>query len=295
MKIWLAVAFGSALALLASCLPQRSPMQISTQLTPDQVCSSQPPEGDYDGDGILNVEECKGFVQGNNGATLTWPGWLQPSTAGKPRLNPTQRDLFIVLLRTNPSYIPGTPFEFISKAPPDGLGINVYEIPAADVQAVLGADRNVVDRGTTFQKAIKISESLSASAALGKCDEAWATPNGLDNCFVFTKAIKDHIDATCAGIADIKCMDNLTGKTPQTGLYDVYIKHTIAHECGHDVKLRGTYVSSTGGYHYASSDNVILSQSVDFRRSGKTVTWFIGTRYTWPNDQQDFVLRESLP
>lgn len=299
MRIWLAVAFASTFAVVACVLVPLSQKQVSERLTPEQVCADENPSGDYDSDGFLNGEECTGLVQGQNGATLTWPGWQTqtppPLPPDKPRLNPVKRDLFIVLQRTNPTNIPDNPFEYISQAPPDGLGINVYEIPAAEVQPVLGAGRMMINRGSRYQKAIKIQESLSASPVLGRCDEAWATPNGLDNCFVFTGAIKDHIDEVCAGISDSKCKDDLTGTTPSTGLYDVYIQHTIAHECGHDVKLRGIYVPSYGGYHYASTDNVILSQSVDFRRSGKSVRWFIGTRYTSPNDQQDFVLCEFLP
>jgi hypothetical protein len=293
MKTLFGMAFRSAVVLLAALLFLLTPGQVRAQLTPEQVCNSQPADGDYDGDGFLNGEECEGLKL-ENGATITWPGLhtLNPP-ANKPALNPAKRDILVVLARTSPSYIPAAPFDYISQPQPYGLATNVYEIPAADVPTVLSADRMVINRGNTFQKAVKMQESLSASSVLGRCDEAWATPNGLDNCFVFTKAIRDFVDATCAGISNkSKCMDSLTQTTPLTtpSIYDIYIKHTLAHECGHDVKLRGIYVSNTGGYHYASTDKVILSQSVYFKAGGSAVTWYIGTRYYSPNDQQDFVL-----
>jgi hypothetical protein len=305
MKTLLAIAFRSALALLAALLFLLTPGQVRA-LTSAEICGNPilDPSGDYDGDGFTNLEECNGLIAGQNGATISWPGYIGSSTS--TRLDPTKRDLFVVLVRTSPSNIPTyDPYEFIRAAPPVGLGTEVREIPAADVQTVLNNDRKVIQRTNgTFQKAVKITESLSASAVLGRCDEEWATPNGLDNCFVFTKAIKDHVYATCAALSSMSyCKDSVTGATPLTNqstnppfsIYDLYIKHTIAHECGHDMKLRGIYVSSTGGYHYASTDKVVVSQSVFYKASKSAVAWYIGKLYYSPNDQQDFVLWQSMP
>lgn len=297
MKRLFAVAFGSTVALLAALVVLLAPGQAGAQLDPAAICANTAQYGeDADGDGFLNGEECTGFTKDlNAGVYTTISGWQCTQNCTAEKLNPAKRDLFVVLVRAAIGNIPTQdPYEYIKADPPGGLGTNVHEVPDADVRA----DRLVIYRSpTSFQKAVKVTESLSASPVLGKCDEAWATPNGLDNCFVFTKAIKDHVDAKCASLSDKnKCKDSVTGYTPLTtpSIYDLYIKHTLAHECGHDMKLRGIYVSSTGGYHYASTDKVVVSQSVFYKASKSAVTWYIGKIYYSPNDQQDFTLWEFV-
>ena len=269
------------------------------ELDASTICNNLVEYGgdDYDRDGFLNREECEGLVQGIGGASLNWPGWKQSSTKEKPKLDPTRSDLLIILVRANPTYIPtNEPFIYISNAQiVGGLGINVYEIPEADVNAVLASNRMVVNRGATYQKAIKVQESLIPYPVFGKCDEEWATPNGLDNCWVFTQEIRNFIDTMCTNIAPDKCQDKATGITLATGLYDLFIRHTIAHECGHDMKLRGIYVSEAGGYHYPSKDHVTMSQSVEYKQAKTSVTWQIGTKYFAPNDMNDFTLWEPQP
>ena len=143
----------------------------------------------------------------------------------------------------------------------------------------------------TFQKALKIEESLSTTSyELAKCLGQWSTPNGGDDCWVYSKKIINHIKEICGNFTN-QCVDDLTGATfedkdgnGRIDLAEVFMWDTVAHEIGHDVKLRDVYDAKTGGWHYSARDKVMMSQYVDYRAGKKGVTFYIANKYAAPPD-----------
>src|SRR2546426_1837859 len=102
---------------------------------------------DLDGDGFADAEECGG---------IKIPGTNLPIPTCTPGvtlcLDPNKKDVFLLVVPTTPSLLPTNPAEFISNAPPGGLGLAPHIV-----------DGTQVDPGTravtATQKAIKMSES----------------------------------------------------------------------------------------------------------------------------------------
>ena len=68
---------------------------------------------------------------------------------------------------------------------------------------------------------------------------------------------------------------------------------TVAHEIGHDVKLRDVYDAKTGGWHYSARDKVMMSQYVDYRAGKKGVTFYIANKYAAPPDADKATIWED--
>jgi hypothetical protein len=262
--------------------------------TGDQICDDPvryPADQDFDQDGFLNVEECAGLIKSPPEVNLTVYGFLPGCS---DCLDPAVPDLFVILNRASPSHIPANPFWHVSKPPADGgLGINVHVIEYSEALDLLQHGRMVIDRGGTsmsFQKAVQVNESPSASPIFGRVDAQWGTPNGLDTVWIWTNAIMDFIDDKCG---NVPCIDDTTQARPtlpfDDSLYAVFIRNTLAHEIGHDIKLRKDYNSRFGGWHQSTKDMKMMSQSVDFRTRRTSVTWFTATHFD-PPDPVDFVV-----
>jgi hypothetical protein len=130
---------------------------------------------------------------------------------------------------------------------------------------------------------MKITESsdISKPDILGTSN--YGTPNGLDLATVYTQRIYNFIQSVCGTgfLNNPDCSDS-TGVWGQA-LVDKYVKHTIAHEAGHTMKLTKTFNSAYGGYHYAPSTSeplLIMAQSVTYVRDGSKVTFYIGGGFT---------------
>jgi hypothetical protein len=132
------------------------------------------------------------------------------------------------------------------------------------------SDRTVSSVST--QKAIRISESLDTSATdvLGYC--SWGTPLGLDGCTIYTQRAKNFIDSKCN-----TAKDNVTNRR---AVLLAYANFLAIHEGGHALGgLTSVNDPSVGGYHYASSSNVIMAQAAEYSTQGKRCTWYIPSAF----------------
>ena len=245
---------------------------------------------------------------------LSVPGY-KPNDSST--LNPAVPDLFVILVKASDrqsgvqSFLPEDPFKYVKNSPDGGgLGLRVHEIPYEPEGKALLRDgdkadpfyRTVIMRtdDDTFQKALKIEESLSTTSyELAKCLGQWSTPNGGDDCWVYSQKIINHITEICGNFTN-QCVDDLTGATFEDNdrngigdLAEVFMRDTVAHEIGHDVKLRDVYDAKTGGWHYSARDKVMMSQYVDYRAGKKGVTFYIANKYAAPPDAAKATLWED--
>ena len=93
---------------------------------------------------------------------------------------------------------------------------------------------------------------------------------------VYTKRIQAFIDSVCP--TGVTCTDS-TGGVDKATVVAKYIKHTIAHEIGHDVSLTGTSNASYGGYHYATGTNTVMEQSV-YKTTTSGVKFYVSDTFT---------------
>jgi hypothetical protein len=244
------------------------------------VLARGPDWTDTDGDGFTDYDECHGI--------------LLKGSSTRMSMDPNVKDVFVVLIRATETggpqtNIPSNWSEFLSNPlSMGGLGITIHEVTKDQVES----DRTVCPNcsltigSQTRQKAVRITESLDP----GTTDQQkktfglaeWGTPNDLDDATIWTQRIINYIKSVCGNSYNTSsCRDSSTRAYGQN-LNDIYIKHTIAHEIGHMVKLTGKYTSSYGGYHYKSGTGVEMDQAV----SVKGTVFKIGTVYK-PADQSD--------
>jgi hypothetical protein len=214
-------------------------------------------------------------------------------------VDPATRDLFVILLKgdntMNPTYglgpslMPTNPLEFLSNPKTaGGLGVATHVI--TPTQQYPYYDRIVTSSSPT-QKAVRVTESLDPNSdKLGV-----TTGQGMfyDESTVYTMKIKNFIISVCGtnfANGNPLCKDS-TGLTGQA-LLDKYIKHTIAHEIGHSLSLTGRSVKNYGGYHYNTTDNVEMSQSVYYTKNSQTgaTIFYIGTGFI-STDQSGFTMK----
>jgi hypothetical protein len=226
-------------------------------------------------------DDLDGFAE--TGSITLYGGTVYPLCGeGRDRatcLDPATKDLFVILVPASPTKIPSAnPLEYISNPmAAGGLGIAVHQIASGQANT----SRQVTSSST--QKAMKITESADASKnpdILGTSN--YGTPNGLDLATVYTQRIFNFIQSVCGTgfLNNPDCLDS-TGVSGQA-LLDKYVKHTIAHEAGHMMKLTRAYNSSYGGYHYAASTTdplLIMAQSVKYVRDGSKVTFYLGVNF----------------
>ena len=151
-----------------------------------------------------------------------------------------------------------------------GLELATHRILAAQVKT---APRKV----NATQNAVKVTENSDATSTTILGQATYGTPQGLDGVIIYTKRIKAFIDTTCAGKT---CTDSTGSITNTADLTTKYIKHTIAHEVGHDVSLTGTSNAAYGGYHYATGTKTIMEQTVYKEYPAGGVKFFISDTFT---------------
>jgi hypothetical protein len=142
------------------------------------------------------------------------------------------------------------------------LGLTAHQLTPEEA----ASDRTVSSVST--QKAVRISESLDTSspAELGYC--SYGTPLGLDGCTIFTQRAKNFIDTKCN-----TAKDNVTNRRQVLLAYATFLAiHEAAHALG---GLTSTNDPNVGGYHYASSSRVMMSQAAEYSTQGKRCTWYI--------------------
>jgi hypothetical protein len=238
-------------------------------------CASVGPNDmtDTDKDGFTDYDECYGVTYAGSGSILGSQNCTYSDTT--KCLNPDKPDLFVIWVPAAGGYFDTlytmNPLEFIS----GGLGIVTHIL--APNQA--GADRTVCQScaiptdQSIRQKAVRVTEDLDVSTldVFGQSNDG-GTPNDLDAGRVFTKRIHDYL----------YILDG-NNEPPPDVVYR-YMKHTIAHEIGHSIKLRAKYTRNYGGYHYKSGTGWVMDQAISCPRNGTSVDLNIGTQFA-PEDR----------
>jgi hypothetical protein len=191
-------------------------------------------------------------------------------------LDPSTRDLFVIIVPSANSLIPANPTATIAN-----VGITAHEIPPSKAFP----DRTVTS--ATTQKAVMITENSdgtlkdSSGNYLPFGNSNYGTPNNLDGATVWTQRIKNYIyTVACPSpMADSSCKDSVSGAVGRDAVIAAYIRNTIPHEGGHVMKLTTTSNSRYGGYHYVTGSNTVMEQSIVYKKSGGVVTFTIPSSY----------------
>ena len=264
--LWTALSVACALGIA----PGTGWAFVDTTQTITQICGSNGTTAsrtsDADQDGFTNYEECNGLVEGtqsNNdihyitfgGACVSGGACAASSGA---RLDPTKRDLFVILKRNPPNLIPAGSLSTLLNTYVTGLVVNVHELAGEPANA---SDRELVTRAnSTLQKAVRITENSAITADYGT--GAWGTPNGGDNATVYTQHISERVNSECANYSDSNCVDTVNG-VGKAAVIANYIKYVLSHETGHMNKLTKSSDIALGGHHYASSNSgTVMEQGV---------------------------------
>jgi hypothetical protein len=181
----------------------------------------------------------------------------------------------VVVPLTSGSRFPTDPLATLSSAASE-IGISVHKLSTTQVSST----RNV---GTTKQRAIRVEEDATTGGNLGNTvNPGWGATNLLDvsslsavKSKVFSSQIATYVQTNCP--SGCKVWDNLSVTLNQTDLVNAIVQHVVAHESGHQMRLRGSS-DSTYGYHYVPCSESgtckpnLMQQSI-FLDSNK-VLWF---------------------
>lgn len=242
---------------------------------------------DTDLDGINDDEEMINFHFCKD-SNLTYPVCTQGSNS--TCLDKATKDLFYVLMPdpNNPSttLIPADldVMEFISKAAATrtsgGLAITTHKIDSTKIGCTLSdtvtyCDRCVISRpNMSYQFAMRITESLDVSDpnTLGQGTRGLVG----DDATTYTQRIWNNIDSICKINTTYACVDADGVTKGIDGLFKKWLKHDVAHETGHALKLTKDSNSSYGGYHYAPGSDLVMEQQVTYKvnDSKKTITFY---------------------
>jgi hypothetical protein len=232
---------------------------------------------DADNDGFTDLQERAG-IQLIQGVTLpdgtSFLGLCGPNAlATDPCVDPAGPDVFVILARaTAGSLIPTNP-----------LGFMVNLLSSFGVHEI-GNSPNNPDRFITSvsqQKAIRITEDLNTNDTIWGRSLFQGTPNTAGEATVFAQRIKNALDQKYL---------SATGTPAPQAVVDDCIRHTIAHEAGHNELIASQYNSRFGGNHYSTSDKVVMSQSATITVKGSRVTVICPNTYASP-DVTGFRLR----
>jgi hypothetical protein len=219
---------------------------------------------DADCDGLKDTEETQ--------IAQCIVGQVPPTIA----CNATKKDLFVILVPMAGSLLPLTPLGILSTS---GIDTTVHQI--LPTQTFSGSVRNV----TSTQKAVRMLEHALVGTYMGLSSQG--TPNTTsDDSYVYTKKISTIIDTLCGTNS---CVDADGVANTKQLVKDKYVRHTIAHETGHMMKLRPD-CSTEDLCHYPNQTNVILDKIVYYTKSGAGKKFYIGTLFT-QDDKDKLQLR----
>jgi hypothetical protein len=205
---------------------------------------------DSDNDGFSDSIETTGFIlslglnnaNGTNSVSLCGAGAL----ATDPCVHPAGPDLFVILVPATPSLIPSNPLLIVPTLLSGGLGAHQLTQASATTSRIV----------TTLsgQNAVRVSESLDTNDVIWGRSLFQGNPNTAGEATVFTQRIKNAIITAYqqAGVINAAA---------QQADIDKCIRHTVAHESGHNTLIASQYNSRYGGYHYAASSQVVMSQN----------------------------------
>jgi hypothetical protein len=157
-----------------------------------------------------------------------------------------------------------------------GLAITLHRIDPSKIGCNLlpdlqtYCDRCIISRADgTYQFATRITESLDVSDpdTLGEGSRGIAG----DNATTYTQRIKDHINKICNLYPSYACVDadGVTMKTQTDGinpLFRKWVKHDVAHETGHALRLTKD-PDSSGTFHYAEGSDTVMEKYVTYKVS----------------------------
>ena len=241
----------------------------------DTICQAPEPACDSDNDGYWDDEECDG---------ITLPDATNPSNSVTYTMDPTQQDLFLIIVpATDPSntdcsdeasllpadlLYPSTDPPTISRL---GLTVHTLNVSQVDPTQFVGRD----------QRAIKMTEKCSTANP----DVAGEAVRGLPTQgvygAVFTYVIKDKIDTICP--SNYACTDN-SSVVDADILQNRHIIHTFNHEMGHMMALSTNY-DRKAGYHWPAGTGKELDQFVDcsVNTKKKKTTCYISDVHAQPD------------
>lgn len=276
-------ALGGFVVVLMAIGMALAPGLASGQAPAPVVCPGT--TADTDRDGFTDAQECAGITTiGTTPKVFPRCGAQAP---GQECVDPNRKDVFVIyrpattgsLLAALPSPFGNNTFLGINFTGLSGLGVNVHQLTPTQA----GTDRRV--SSVSVQKAVRVSESLSDGALtdpLGYCQ--FGTPQGLDGCTVYTRRVTNFIASKCnlAG-------DNVTNRAQVFLAYSTYV---MLHELGHSLGgLAARYDAKFGGYHYAPTANLVMSQAAQYSTQGGRCTWFIPSVWNTVLDPPAVILK----
>jgi len=216
--------------------------------------------------------DCDGFPDSLEQTGFTFPGTAAGSIPGfnsatgwsATTLDPSVKDLFVILApAATGSLFPSDAITILTSAAHNDLGITVHPIAAAQADSYLHV--------TPVQRAIKITESTVANSSyFGLTEPGWTAVNypdktGSKSSLVYTTAIQTYVTANCPA-SGCYLWNAPTTKMTAAQMVQAIIRHTIAHEAGHQMQL-APIADQALGYHYPACNAVgctpsILDQSI---------------------------------
>lgn len=234
---------------------------------PQDACSSYT-DADSDGDGFSDKQECTGIIL--LGQTTPFPG-LASGLAREGRLDPTSRDVFVILRRASTTLLGAlaNPFAPVTLNGITFTGLRSLGLTVHLLEEAAGTNlfpERIVSNDSP-QKAIRITESVDTNGTiLGNCQ--WGTPLSLDGCVVYTQRARNFINANCPG------------DPANEQVFLAYSTFLILHEVGHSLGgLAAEYNSRFGGYHYKAGAQVIMEQAATYSSKGGKCTWYISSNW----------------
>ncbi|MGH7806045.1 MAG: hypothetical protein ACREQJ_16980 [Candidatus Binatia bacterium] len=228
--------FGTAAALVVL-----SSMPAFGQATSTFNCTQAAVNLDGDGDGFVDSDECAGL-----GALRVCNG----TTTRANCLDPNGRDVFVLFVPASATNIPADPLSLVNQAA-GGLNIAAHSVAASQV----GTGRLLIAPNST-QKVVRVTESkLTGSGILGVCEHG--TPNGLDDCIVYTERAK-----AVAASMNLPAID--------------VIRWVINHEVGHAVYLTAVE-DPLRGHHEPAGSGYVMQEAMT-KKSGAPKQFSEGSR-----------------
>jgi hypothetical protein len=226
---------------------------------------------DVDNDGFTDTQEKTGIVLLDG---TIFPMCQANALVTDPCVHPLTPDVFIILIPVTPGLIPANPLGIIPNLTPT---FGVHQITAGQ------ATQDRIVTSVSPQKAIRITESLDTNDTIWGRSLFQGTPNTAGDATVFTQRIKNAIVTAYQQAGVINAVQ-------QQADTDNCVRHTIAHESGHNMLITSVYNSKYGGYHYSTSSQVVMSQTATIVTKGGKVTITCPQVYASP-DSTSFKLK----
>lgn len=282
------IKMGLLIMVLAALFLLTSPMFLQTQIW----------GLDSDGDGFENPDEesgitlmCKEPGDTYYNVPITFQE-CQPGLDRKECVDPYSKDLFLILRQIDPLIPrPGDPdfdpdfdlYELLRNSHgDDGLGINVIDVLASNPNLEDCSDVINTEFSGVLGAVVIEERDYDPNGRFGDSDYTYPYISGTKGA-IFTQAISDYVEDNCDNAEVEVCIDHDSGTTDISEIIRLYIRHTMCHEIGHLLHLRGI-LDARFGAHYGSSRKTILEEEVLMTAKGPagrtSVEFFITNDFT---------------